>query len=723
MTLYGHVRHLFSSVICAISAAVFAYLSLAVVLEFFSRYPVCKDGTLPAIGLSTLMAITLMLIILTLFRLITRVGDDARRQRVVALGLFLTMGIILFAFVSLIQPHPVTDSLEDIEAALYLIRNGTMDDNFGYVYNIRNFGNNYAFILSLMLLFRAFFACGATSVLTPLLAVNALTVPLAALVLWQTIRERWDIVRANRVLLLCALNPVYYGLACWPYTQTFSLPFMMGVIYVALRIERAETMKQAVAWGCLEGLLVICAYKVRATAAFPFVAVIVVGIFRMTDAARLRRYGTALLGVVVMSMLALTVINSWEDHYFSEMRAGNYPTSYWLSMGSHGEGTIETRREDWIIADAYETKEERSSALLSRTIENYQELGIRGTANLWRRKTVRTWANGYSGINARTIYGDHKGIFAEFIGGPHRQLFATYCTAFRLLNTLGIVLACIGYLAKRSVCAFHLTLLVTLLGGIAFYCVWEAKDVYSAPFIYPMIVLQEDALTSLAERSPLERIAPKPSLFAPSWRFAYTTFLMFAALVLATNAKAFGTPQAFTYYRTYTSGNMKFSEKVDFTVAEQSFSAERRFNTLKLGAKAGKRDKCSRYLVTLSNKSGTELASWTYGKGDVRDGFVILEGRELLPQRDGDAYMLRVVKLDMDKGDIALLTTRSLELDSYQGEAVVDGRALPDDLQLDVSYVTTEPYLKLPFRIAALGCAFIAVVIMPLSLRKAGGTA
>ena len=119
-------------------------------------------------------------------------------------------------------------------------------------------------------------------------------------------------------------------------------------------------------------------------------------------------------------------------------------------MGSHGSGDLVSNGEEKAILEKYETADERSNAFLKRTIDNYKQLGISGTADLWVRKTLTTWANGYSTVHNRMSHGEIQNYLYELIGGTHRQLFYIYCQAYRFLIVLGVVLFLPEWFQKKE---------------------------------------------------------------------------------------------------------------------------------------------------------------------------------------------------------------------------------------------------------------------------------
>ena len=109
-------------------------------------------------------------------------------------------------------------------------------------------------------------------------------------------------------------------------------------------------------------------------------------------------------------------------------------------------------------------------------------------------KDVNYMADGYSTVHNRMSHGEIQNYLYELIGGTHRQLFYIYCQAYRFLIVLGVVLFCLNGSRKKKGDVLYYIMFLSLAGGIAFYMLWEAKNIYSAAFLLPMIILAQEAL-------------------------------------------------------------------------------------------------------------------------------------------------------------------------------------------------------------------------------------
>ena len=68
------------------------------------------------------------------------------------------------------------------------------------------------------------------------------------------------------------------------------------------------------------------------------------------------------------------------------------PLSFWLLLGSHGDGAWND--EDLNAVKAVQNPEDRSKFALNKALKNYTALGVDGTLRLWCNKLIMAWADG-----------------------------------------------------------------------------------------------------------------------------------------------------------------------------------------------------------------------------------------------------------------------------------------------------------------------------------------
>lgn len=120
---------------------------------------------------------------------------------------------------------------------------------------------------------------------------------------------------------------------------------------------------------------------------------------------------------------------------------------------------------------------------------------------------------------------------------------------------------------------------LSLAGGIAFYMLWEAKNIYSAAFLLPMIILAQEGIGTLSKN-----IFTVPQV-RERRRFINSLYVLSIVLVSMISFHLYGTEETFNFYRINTMYNSR--ESTDLEMKEeicQDFYTEKAFNRIVLMA-------------------------------------------------------------------------------------------------------------------------------------------
>lgn len=215
-------------------------------------------------------------------------------------------------------------------------------------------------------------------------------------------------------------------------------------------------------------------------------------------------------------------------------------------MGSHGSGSNLTNGEDHSLVNSLEP-EERFVGMPERTLRNCEDSGVLGTLRLWATKTARTWSNGHSNVSGSMTHNESGGSLAyELMGGttgPLRHIWSRVQAPHRCRRR-----AFHASRSRKKRGAFPYlatTLVLTPLVGIGFYCLWEAKSVYSAPFVLVMIVLVEEGWGYAAQCIGKSAVARR----AAARRAALLSIVLTLALAAIPLCRFSTTPNLLRYLR------------------------------------------------------------------------------------------------------------------------------------------------------------------------------
>lgn len=652
------------------------------------------------------VSIVLLLFVFLNYKLIDRWKGQKGVQYTYAFLSFVVMILVFSIMLVSFDVKPMTDSFDDIDTAYYLVHNPKITTDNSHIETLSVYSNNYFFIICLKYLFVLFSKIGVHNVLPPLYLLNVIAIIFSVLLTWLIVKNIFSVERANKVLVLCVLNPVYYGLTFWVYSCTLSLPFAMGIIYVAVKIYKANKLCKAILLAIIEGILVFAGYQIRPTAVFGFIAIVLCSVVIVINANIVKKVLVSFLVLVITCTSLLVCYNVVKDKYFGEITDYNYPIYNWLLMGSHGNGDLTTYDEDKDFIKSFDDVEKRNEALKDKTIENYKENGISGTLFLWCRKTITTWSDGYN-PRGRISYGEQKNTVHEYLEGSNKEFYQIYCHAFRLITILGIIILCIVSIRRKKVPSLYFIILLTLFGAMLFYMIWEAKNVYSAPFILMMLIVSQYGLEVLKENSAV--INNQNSI-----RTYFVVYCTVAVLIAVICTGDFKTVSTHNYYRI----NSIISDRINTAIEvdndesiTQDFYVDDPFSGISLLASCDDADSAdiSPYIITLSDSNGNVLLKRTITSRNIIADRINLRFNDI---NIDNHYYINIIKKDADKKNIYFYTKNTYYLDSYDGKlSVGENHDFTNDLMMNVYYSESVPYLDMKTALI-ITISFVVVSIL-----------
>ena len=658
-----------------------------------------EEATSSLLGFAgVFVLIQLVILVLFLFRLIDKISME--KQNYITIAVLVGMSFLLVLCLCSFHPAQGTDAFDDLDTAMYIAKNGPvgMDVLHGC---IKVFGNNYLMILMFAGCFRFMSMIGFTgNVLIPLYVLDSVLIVFSAWISYATVKQVSGKKNANKVLLLLALNPLFYFYVFWVYSPILCVPIMIGILYLLVRLVKAQSKRSAAVIGAGIGILAILAYEIRVVALFPLLAAMVIMVFVLKRRSEIRGRilvgSAALLLAAVISFFALSALIK---PYFEEVKSENMPVWFWLSLGSHDNGTAETSDFDMRVAAKAETPEQRSELLKKQAFENYRTLGFYGTVKLWLRKALNNWCDGTGGIAFRISIGEIDSDAFELFGASQNIPFRMYCQVYRVLLYLGMLAFCVRYLTGRKMEDFSVLLLTTILGGILFYFIWEVKSEYSFPFLALMGMIAALGLTGREEGESQVTVSNK-ELIHRGFIGAYIGWTVLSVLIFG---MLFSWKHWVEYRRIYTTIDGRVSIYLDGAQnIKQDFYTEKPINRLVFLTGSTTGQDCSTYDITVRNSKGTVMASQKVSSQNISGGNLGITFKEAI---SGDShYTIEIIKNQPEKADIRFVAKKVYYLDNYRGDLIVDGNSdYTGDLKMNASFLIERRYFGKTLSVILLG--------------------
>ena len=290
-----------------------------------------------------------------------------------------------------------------------------------------------------------------------------------------------------------------------------------------------------------------------------------------------------------------------------------------------------------------------------------------------------------------------------------------YCQIFRC-STFLLMLFALVRLFRSEKANFSFVLALTMLGGILFYLVWEAKASYNIPFLGVMTLLMAQGADTAAGAIAgyIQGDAQRPLRFKKAVCVAAACTLLFSVFELVVRYPAYTDTPIDRYW--YAAA---VKEQIDPTAApplaagnvilEQNFQSDQAFNYLLVYAE--KTDQAlsdAVYQIELSDASGETLQSLTFTADDLQEDRVILNLDPVEPQ-GVSTYTVRLSGRSPDGADSLQFRSYTMQKSLPSAKYLrTDGTVQMDQgLCMEVFRLTQETYTS-PKRYKAISVAIIA---------------
>ena len=603
------------------------------------------------------------------------------------------MGITLAAQLAILfgfRVYQITDGyiVQDQARALAL---GTTDTiNVTNINYFLIYGNNYF----LLYFFYAYYKISQFLHIQDdafvLAALNVIFLDLALVFEYRTACLLTNRKTALKIHLLTAVNPFSAVLLYWAYTLNYSIPLMAAAGYLIVVLYKKTSLKwyQNVCLSVLLGCVVVWGYYMRPTAVFPFIAgLMCAGLLfvRRCSGEYLKTFPWKRLLPIVISLILAMGVNYVGIHKmfqrFEVDSSRNFPVTHWVMMGLHGDGAF--LQEDEVFTNSFASTEEMKEANIAEIKETLKEYGITGLSAHLLVKIRMTWSDGISAYQDRLRASDRIGGLFPYVVGVKRDVLGLYMLAYR---TLTLILSIVGvaHLMKKKKPDGSFLITLTLFGGYFFYLLWEAKAVYSVPFLYCLGYLGGISAEPLQERFLQIRRKAEGRINGLSVFFA--ALLIFSMVLSVAHYQDYlissahqnlsihmGSGQFMRYV-----SNLKKSGK-ELT---QDFYISKPVSYISIPVKTLNGDAV--YQMVLTNSAGDVVASMDAGKSDISNNYLNWKFKEYTPSSEEEQMHISVRALSGASDSIGFPYRFSQGLSQYDGERALDGVVQNGDLYMSV---------------------------------------
>ncbi|WP_407383972.1 glycosyltransferase family 39 protein [Ruminococcus sp.] len=362
-------------------------------------------------------------------------------------------------------------------------------------YYLIEYPNQTAMLLINSLVYRIWYLMTGNITRMPMVGINVLSINAAILMTALLARKVYGDKKALMALGLCALFVPYFTYTAYVYTDTFSIPYVVGVVWMFLSVMTMEKPVPRTILMVVCGMLTFIGFKIKGNLIVLVVALLGYALLKL----RFKRFlvlalafvmGFACLNVVYKVALKTTNIMQQDhaDRY-------EFPSTHWIMMGLHGHGGFDM--DDYRFTQGFTSKKEKQEANIEVIKEDLKEMGVDGLLEFLTTKEIWTWGDGTYYVSNHIGQPIKKNVLHEYLlpDGKHYYRQYAYSCGFQYFLILMMALSALKGFIKGKL---DPTLLfrVAVFGVFLFLMMWETRSRYLFNFTPFFLLLAVDGADS-----------------------------------------------------------------------------------------------------------------------------------------------------------------------------------------------------------------------------------
>lgn len=616
-----------------------------------------------------------------------------------ALASGIMFGIIILVqfIVSRIAINPITDCFTTIDEAIAMVsgQDGILNNKMPY---FARYTNNHFFTVLMYYYFRIIRHIGADYFYSAVI-LNIFCIFLSVLGCYKIIDVLFGKKRALGVLFLLTLCPTTYLFVNFPYTNTFSMPFITGILYCGICFSGRN-----IKYGAGLIFFTVLGTLIRPTTAIALIAVIIYMIIRKRD---MRLWGYLFGCLAVITVLLFCGSKFTEMHLENPDREGSFPATHWVMMGLKDKGEINT--EDVLFTKSFSEKQDKIKANVKVIKDRVRNLGITGMTSLAAVKISELWSIGTDSFNEHHSSAvKYTGVY-EHIYGNRNGWLIFYCQIFRIAELLMAFIIIVRMICTKGYCKLY-PVILSLLGIMLFLMCWETNRKHNICFIPVLVMVMESGL-DVCKNTIMPKVKFPVAIVGMMLIFVAGDILAVADKEYFTDVKR--TVNDYSYFRLAT--RLKDIDNVisNNKCIRQEFKTYRPFNTVavRFRADAVKKDGGSYRVSLYKEKSCVE--SLTADINDINDEGWYYMAFENSESYDEGNYTLSIEGEDGITDTMSPMIMTGIKMKPYRNTQLYVNNKKKNDSLMFYVYNTAERPVVMEYEWVL---SFITVLVLQLCI-------
>lgn len=369
-------------------------------------------------------------------------------------------------------------------------------------YYMVKYQNNFIMLFILSLIYRvSYLLTGSVSVYLPVF-INALAINISVILTVFLTRKLFGNRRAFITLFLCVIFAPYYTYVSYYYTDSLSMPFVIGSLYLFVYAFNSRSFVKEILLLALCGALLFFSFKLKGSVIIIITAILLFLLFKLKIKQAAVIASVILLGAGMCYGFYSAKISENKIVTPALCERYEYPYTHWVMLGLKKYGNY--NHADSKYTRQFSDKELKTSANIEKIKSRIKKYGVKGLGKHLVKKAVWTWEDGTYYISHHIENPIHKNKLHSYVlnSGSKHFIFYEYSCAFQLFMIFMMIISAYkGF--KNPKLNFTALLRLIVFGAFIFFLIWETRSRYLYNLTPLFIILSVDGLCYISSHLPL----------------------------------------------------------------------------------------------------------------------------------------------------------------------------------------------------------------------------
>lgn len=432
------------------------------------------------------LAIGICIYMLVIRLIYNKLLDKLIKYKPLPYILFAIFGVLAIISGLIFKVSPTWDMGEVFNIAKEYVDEGTITNTF-YLAEFQN--NNMMLCIDIIIL-KIFKICHITDYLTGITIVTAIIITLSVIIMYFIAKKILGEKKALMFLIIAlCTTPLYLYAACY-YTDTFSMLLASLLFYMWLILREEKDKKWKIIIQIVYGIVLFLAYKLKITAAFVYIAIIMYEICNTNIKTVIKNnYIVIPVAIICTIIFKFGVVNNLTTA--EERDKYQIPTEHWIMMGMNGVGNFIP--EEYAYTKQFPTLEERVQADRQMIAKRLKERTMNEHIKNVTRKLGYAWHDGtYFIPDILRREPTNMNILHQFVleDGKYDFLYKYIPQIMHFAMLIFIIINLRRIIKNKEYNSKEVVGMITIFGVMMFLIMWENRSRYLVNILPIMILMQ-----------------------------------------------------------------------------------------------------------------------------------------------------------------------------------------------------------------------------------------